>query len=343
MEVSVGRSKQYDMVDFVKFVGSIMIFTMHGKAFGDNKYLLFIFELLTRWAVPFFFIISSYFLEKKIMEKQDDRADIIRHYCKRLFGLYMVWLLINLPSIIESRLIGKDLSSFITWLIFLKNSVLSSTFKGSWYLVSSIFSAYLIYWIFRNMSVKRIVLITLPIGFLCVITSIYSGLLPDKIKIILCNILCFPLNLFCGVFYFAIGKYLYKHSLLFFKSREKKFFLVLVSYILFIGEVGLAKIKGYLGMTDVSFLLVPIAVLITDLSLNSKIYITSHKKLRQLSTLIYCSQGNVFLITSIIAKKCKAMRCFTLFLISAVICVCICIIILLIDRNKKCKLLRRLT
>lgn len=50
-------------IDLAKLVGSIMIFTMHISAFSDmGGGTQFIFELLSRWGVPFFFITSSYFL-----------------------------------------------------------------------------------------------------------------------------------------------------------------------------------------------------------------------------------------------------------------------------------------
>ena len=55
------RSAGNDTIDLLKFLGSIMIFTMHISAFRDCGQLVFVWEILSRWAVPFFFVTSAYF------------------------------------------------------------------------------------------------------------------------------------------------------------------------------------------------------------------------------------------------------------------------------------------
>lgn len=49
----------YSGVDILKFLGSVMILMMHLNVFGDC------FALMTRWAVPYFFIVSAYFFFAK--------------------------------------------------------------------------------------------------------------------------------------------------------------------------------------------------------------------------------------------------------------------------------------
>lgn len=55
-------SKEKQGIDLLKFIGSIMIFTIHMAVFESFGEVQSAWELLGRWAVPVFFIASAYFL-----------------------------------------------------------------------------------------------------------------------------------------------------------------------------------------------------------------------------------------------------------------------------------------
>ena len=46
--------QSYDCIDLAKFVGSILIFSMHCNALGDIRFGSFVLEIAARWGVPFF-------------------------------------------------------------------------------------------------------------------------------------------------------------------------------------------------------------------------------------------------------------------------------------------------
>lgn len=48
-------------IDFLKITASLMIFAMQCQAFSDFGRFSFLWELLSRWGVPYFFVASSYF------------------------------------------------------------------------------------------------------------------------------------------------------------------------------------------------------------------------------------------------------------------------------------------
>ena len=121
--------KKYDSIDIAKFLGSILIFTMHLKP-------ALAVQISARWAVPFFFICSSYFLFRKSKNKTVDR-ETIRKYIHRILTLYLVWFIFNIPSIIYTRLYGKDLSEiFSESLAFAYSSIVRHICNTLLYLIT---------------------------------------------------------------------------------------------------------------------------------------------------------------------------------------------------------------
>ena len=206
---SGSMKKTIDAIDAAKFIGSVLIFTMHCSVLSDYGNVSLLPELIARWGVPFFFLCSAYFLFSKSTDGNIDRVSI-RRYLARIGKLYALWFAYNIPSVFYKWFYAKDLSSVGTWLAFLKNAALSSTFTGSWYLLSSMFSAWFVFLLSKKLRTKTILWITSVFYLICVFSSAYSGLLPPKTAEAL-SLLCFPVNLVHGCFYFALGKYIYEN------------------------------------------------------------------------------------------------------------------------------------
>ena len=315
--------------DIVKFIGSILIFSLHCDVFMDYPRLDFLLEMLSRWGVPFFFICSSYFLFSNSVNGKIEKASIVK-YTRRIAMLYLVWLIYNLPNVIYKRLYGHDLLDVGTYLVFLKNSVLYSTFTGSWYLASSIFSAWAVYLLGKKFKTAAVMKITSLLYIVCALSSAYGGLLPEWGRGVL-NFLCFPRNIFNGCFYFAIGKYISENR----NRLTEKFRPVAACcgfaacYLLFFAEVCIAKQWGAFKSTDVAFSTVFVAFFLFMLCLNVRIETKHGLLLRKCSTIIYCCHGNVLLangfmkqifgidpIVSYYISACGvAMICFAVFYI----------------------------
>ena len=334
--------KNLASIDLAKFIASVLIFAMHCKVLSDYKYVGFILQLLSRWGVPFFFICSAYFLFSKIIAGNITR-DTMQAYLFRIFTLYIVWLVYNIPSVIYHRLWAKDLSAISTWLIFLKNSVLSSTFIGSWYLASSIFSAWFVFLLSKKLPTKTVMGITSIFYLLCVFTSAYYGVLPTNISKTL-KFLCFPLNIFNGCFYFSLGKLIVENKKSILEKCDKKRALIgfIISYLLFIVEIGSTKYFKVYGSTDVAFSTVLMSVSLFLLCLQTNIRINNSLLLRKLSIIVYCSQGNVLLVNGF-CKKILKTSSIVAFLISSVIIAIICVVVLYIQKNKQWRWTKYLT
>lgn len=287
--------KNFDTIDLFKFIGSIMIFVMHAGAFDDFGIgVPLAWEMLTRWAVPFFFVASSFFL---FLNGKENLIYAGRKYIKRILMLYGIWFIINIPSIYVKQVYGKDLSKISSWFIILKNFILSSTFSCSWYLSSCIFSCILIVFLCRKLSTKSILILTGIIQLVCIFSSVWGGVLPANITEIL-SFLRFPINIMSGCFYFALGKLLAeKRDIISNFAVRKSTLLFIASGILYVIEVLVAEKAGFYCSSDQSFFVVPYAVFLFIIALNSKISLNGKARtLRKASTVIFCAQGNLLVL-----------------------------------------------
>ncbi len=333
--------KTYESIDLTKFIGSILILTMHCNALSDYDAVSMIPSFLSRWGVPFFFICSAYFLFSK--SGQTDFKKTLSGYIRRIGMLYLAWLIFNLPNVIYLRLYPKNLTSVRTWLYFLKNSVLSSTFTGSWYLASSIFSAWFICVLCRKFPTKVVLWITSALYILCVLTSAYAGLLPAHLLKVL-TFLCFPLNIFHGAFYFAIGKYICENreKILSRCSRIQALAGFAVFYILFAVEIFVTKHLGIFDSSNVTFSTALMAFFLFLFCLQTDISIRNGVLLRKLSTIIYCSQGNVLLVNGL-CKQILKISSILSFIISCAASAVICAAVLYVQRKGQWKWSKFLT
>ena len=278
-----------------------MIFTMHLNVFGDFKKFSFSFQLLARWGVPFFFIASSFFLFSKC-ENSNNKWAVMRSYFRRIFSLYLVWLIINSPSVLFSICYKSNFTNLKAWLYLLKGILLSSTFTGSWYLTGCAFCAFAIYLLCKKCRTSLVVLLSFTIEIICILSSSYYGLLPFSVKKIVC-FLNFPLNIFSGMFYFALGKWFAENKMYISKISTKICaLLAIIFYVLYFKEIYFTKKAAVYLISDQAFLIIPASVFIFLFALNSKITVKNSRLLRKISTVIYCAQGNILLFSSIPSK-----------------------------------------
>lgn len=334
--------KTVESIDIAKFSASIVIFAHHCKFMSDYKNLQSVSQLIARWTVPFFFVCSAFFLFSKSKDGHIEK-DTLYAYIKRIGSLYAVWFVYNIPSIIYRDFWQSDLSDISTWLVFLKKTVLASSFKGSWYLASSIFSALLIYILSKKFRTKTIMCLTSILYVLCVFSSVYQGLAPVNVSKIL-EFLCFPRNIFYGCFFFAIGKYVSENleDLIKIFNRKRALIGFVVSYLLLCAELVLAKLFHYYGGIDAAFstALMPVPLFLYCLQTEAKI--KNSGLLRWLSTIIYCGQGNVLLVNDY-CKSALKVPSIPAFLISSVVMAIVCAVVLYIQKNTRWSWTRYLT
>ena len=87
---------EFFAVDFFRVVFALGVVTIHFGLLGDIDRNLdyFVVNVLARLGVPFFFLVSGFFLQKKL-----DDAEKVKAYVRRLVQLYLLYTLLYLPQI----------------------------------------------------------------------------------------------------------------------------------------------------------------------------------------------------------------------------------------------------
>lgn len=277
-------SKNYDILDLTKFFAAILVVGIHTAAFSDINPLMYklIFETIGRLGVPVFFIISSYFLSKKIKSNQLDSNEIIEKYSWRILQLYLFWFVFNWKWIWQTWFVNTDsvgiqkLGKFIIGLFF------QSSFSGSWYLTSSVFSAIFYYLILKRFDLKEKLMIT---SIIFMMVSLGSINLQIPIVSALGKLAYLPTSVFVGPIYFAIGDLIYQGKKL---TQRQAAIGLAISIILWIIELKFTKI--ILISKDELFIYPIIGYFLISLLLTIDVKIKHARTLRQLSTIIYLSQ-----------------------------------------------------
>ncbi|WP_029904387.1 acyltransferase [Prevotella sp. 10(H)] len=83
------------ILDYFKIILSLLVITIHTQSLfdEDSVYGWLISNGIARIAVPCFFIISGYFINKKLEDKQ-----VLKEYLLHILLVYIIWSLIYLPT-----------------------------------------------------------------------------------------------------------------------------------------------------------------------------------------------------------------------------------------------------
>lgn len=102
---------------------------------------------LTETAVPFFFLVSGFFLFKKLDGTKEDDLAVIRQWILKVLKLYLIWTAIYLPfTVIGFLRDGLSLQTAVA--VFVRNLILVGENYLSWplwYLLAMIWGGILIY------------------------------------------------------------------------------------------------------------------------------------------------------------------------------------------------------
>ena len=346
-------------VDIIKLFASILIFSMHCVVF-DDPLTNHVLELEARWGVPFFFTVSSYFLFSKCRRRRG-RSRALKRYLKRIIVLYGVWAVYNIPNILHTWF-RDGVFTPETIASFLRGLVLSSSFTGSWYLVSCLFSAVVIYFLSKFLNDGVILAIAFVPQVLRTLYSMMGAAAPEDVTVALglldpqmaravlgfvgsfdwdgilgfAKFVHFPLNLMGGFFYFALGKFLADHEALIAKAIPVVCLVLLaISHFLFVASTQVFLSHGTVVLTDYGFGLAIAATMIVILALRSDIQITPSDKslvLRRLSTIIYCGQGNILIAKGPIADVLGLHSHVYEYLIACIMMVALCAFIMFLQR-----------
>jgi hypothetical protein len=149
------NSVHYGMIDVLRLVFAIAVVSIHTMAFKSINEDLWIATSMgiSRLAVPFFFIVSGYFLYNRIQSSKEPKFTL-----KRLLILYVLWVLIETVTLLPVVLSNLNMPIRIIIQRFLFIGITGSL----WYISSLIITIFMIAPLLRK---DKIVLL-LIVGFI---------------------------------------------------------------------------------------------------------------------------------------------------------------------------------
>ncbi len=150
MKEEKSNEKAYSLY-FYRYLCSVLVVIIHVNLFSDVNFTLnYIFvQILTRIAVPSFFLTSGYFLFEKLKNKKVKIWKILKKY-------FIVYSFVSIPYIIISIFINK-----ISFLEILTNFFIKGSFYHLWYFPALIISILTIYLFYKFKLLKFIVYFSL--------------------------------------------------------------------------------------------------------------------------------------------------------------------------------------
>lgn len=339
------KSNNYDILDLVKFILSLMVVAIHTKLFP--KYL---YPWL-RIAVPMFFIISSYLLNMKIINSpKEEKWIIIRKYIKRLVLYYLFWFIVLIPFTVDRRTEWFNYGIKNGIILFIRCLLFTSTFVASWYISATIIGTLIVYKLSEKINDIALCIIYMIIFGICCIISSYSYLYQNieiikKIinsftQFIASPIFSFPVALI----YIHIGKLFAENKMKIFKYKNKVylFFSVLFAILLYI-EWRYSIKQNKVFNKDCYFVLLPFCFSLFSLIKGITIKLKNPKLLRKVSNITYPLHGSIaFFIQDNMPEwiKKQSLKGIFNFIVTLFIVYLICFIIIKLERKKCFKFLK---
>lgn len=339
--------KIYDSkFDIIKLILSLFVVLVHTDTY---QYIVHPWIKLT---VPLFFIISSYFLFKKIntVNTKEERKQIYKMYLLRTIKLYFFWFIILLPMVLyNNRTMTFENGSmgFIEHAI--KRLFLGSTYQASWYMSASIFGVIIIAFLSSKLSNKKLFTLclipfTLVVIWTCYLPFFKEDGIVNTFYDIYYRVLSNPHHSFpASLIWLTVGKCFADKT--FTLNKLFNFILLLVSGILLYLEWHLVGKYTSFYESEGYFLMLPFCIAIFGLILNIKPFTFKGSiYLKRLSTYIYVIHGTLIpSINYLVYKIINLNHNVYVFLIDIILCTIIYIIAQLIINtfnNKLTKIMK---
>lgn len=346
--------KVYSNIDLLKFFFSFFIIMIHTSLFADvNTTVDYIFvNIITRIAVPFFFLSSGFFFAKSFEYNKQKKVAGTKTNFKRLrkiewriILLYAVWSFIYLFIALPVNYGGWSIKNIVDYFI---TSVVRCSYYHLWYVYALVFAYPILYFLMRHLNPKIVAVICISLYVAGVFVNSYSYLLPlqgitslfERISevtgyYLVSNILFRALPLMW------VGIYVARH-----RKKPNKFICVIGSVVCFglyfaenilLNNFTNGKAAGhYLIFSAFCVYFVFLCAVQFKKSVNRENGI----RLRKMSTVIYCLHVMIQLLLS--NYLIPSINSFVLFLLTSIITAGFSVAIVLLSEKRKLKLLKYL-
>ena len=175
IDIKSNMKLNYNLVDFMKFICSILVIFLHTFTSRGMGYYI---KLITRIAVPFFFMCSGYFLTDKLFEENKIIRRIkIKKYIGRIILIDIIWS--GVYVIVDHEIYLGNLSLIKTLISIAHNLFLNGVHMHLWYLSALCVCVILIYISVNKISWRHICSISLILYIFCLFGDLYYGIIKN--------------------------------------------------------------------------------------------------------------------------------------------------------------------
>lgn len=230
----INEKQSYQTLDFARYIFAILIIILHMRPFFETNYFLDVFfnNIIGRIGVPFYFVITGFFLSKK----ENKNPNCIIKYIKDSLPLYITWSIIYIPLGLD-YLNQLQLPLYLYPVGLILGMFYIGTYYHLWYFPALFISLLCVHFFKKHWHLKYLLIISFI--FICLgATETYYGFLPPNFQELLStyyfNIFYTTRNfLFFGLFYVSLGYSLGNKKI----TTTHPCIKLLLSFLLLVAEV----------------------------------------------------------------------------------------------------------
>lgn len=260
----------YGMIDFLKLFFAICVVVVHTSAFYSvNNNLFFIINMgLCRIAVPFFFIVSGYFLYDKIHLKAEPLNTL-----KKMLRFYILCILLEIITLMPIIIIINRDKWNLPFFAIIGKTIFSGLSGSFWYIFSLIISIFALWPLLKRDKIITCFIIGIILYLIGSAGSCYYGIFKntifDNLTKIYTSIFVLPqVGFTVAIPFLSMGLLINKYKL------NKKFkytgLIIIIFILLLILEVFLLNTNGIATGVDMYLSLLFIVPLILIWAINYK-------------------------------------------------------------------------
>lgn len=170
----MNRNQKYGGLDWFRIVSAVLVIAIHTSPLESFHELpdFILTRIIARVAVPFFLMVSGFFLLPDLRWDDCSQKRLNRQIGK-LSILYLVSTILYLPLMIYNNYFGSD----FTILSFVKDILTDGTFYHLWYLPAAILGLALTGWLLRHLDDRLVMVIATCLYVMGLLGDSYYGLL----------------------------------------------------------------------------------------------------------------------------------------------------------------------
>ena len=339
------KKENYDFLDLVKFILSLMIVAIHSSLFP-----MYLYPWL-RIAIPIFFITSSYLFFKKINKLDDARSQKIslKKFTIKNLKLWCIWTLIFLPAVAylkRSYFVNGVIDGILKTIISL---LLGSGFVGGWFLIALIEAVAIAFFLSKRIKNIYLLIIGLVLNLFACFDSSYLALLntehaiPQFFEKFLSAPINIPLTIFSAFIWVIIGKLFAENK---YKLKLKWNIIIdSISAICLYLEWWILYRTTSANTNDCYVFLIPLCIsLFAIIEYFKSIKVAKAKMFRKASIIIYVTHGITilgfrFVIEKILNKKVHEI---IVFILTVSLCFSFSLLVTVLEKRKGFKWLKNL-